>query len=414
MKTKILFYIFICSTVIMQSHTPTTSQSFVLKNSMLQTIDQAGFFDRAIFDIISARQKIKNFLYGKHLWNGVKLTFSVTNNTHLETIVRRADLVYGATFIVMSPTDENLLKFVTNENKESITKYVNDIKQLSLLQRQESVNYEGFFTGSYATNPFSKKQIPIYVSDYANDLFDTKNNYAHVAIPAHNSKDFEFANKYNLEIQLVATGLPKISYKEQPQFCKDGKTLACAYTKEDDEITIINSDLLNGNPKTAIDKVITFLKESKIGTKYSCPILYEFCGKKYSLENLKIIEETLIKEHLNMSSQQQESFKILMNYAQADFLDIVEPFLKSINAAKDLMIELIEQSCQLRNTSNCYMLKWSQIKSADSEKIIFKRDILTFQELAKFCSDLVNFLGDFASSCPHALDNLKQLKNVHE
>ena len=67
MKTKILFYIFICSTVIMQSHTPISTQSFVLKNSMLQTIDQAGFFDRAIIDIISARQKIKNSLKGiKH------------------------------------------------------------------------------------------------------------------------------------------------------------------------------------------------------------------------------------------------------------------------------------------------------------------------------------------------------------
>ena len=414
MKNRILFCFFICLTSATRPAPNQTNQSFVLTNSILQNVDKAGFFDKAIIDIISARQKIKNFLYGKHLWNGIKIKFYVTNNSYIETIVRRPDAICGATFIIICPTDENLLKFVTIENKEIITNYIENIKNLTLLQRQNSNSYEGYFTGSYATNPFTQKQMPIYVSDYANELFDIRNNYAHIAIPAHNIKDFEFANKHNLNIQLVVTGLPTIPAKDQPQFLKDGKTLSCAYTKEDDEIMIINSDFLNGKPKTAIENVISFLQNSKIGSSYSCPILYDFCGKKYSLENLKTIEETLLKQNLNMSDQQKESFKILMNYVQADFLEIVEPFLKSINAAKDLMIELIEQSCQLRQINNCYMLKWSQLKSSDSEKVIFKRDILTFQELAKFCSDLVNFLGDFASSCPHALNYLKQLKNVHE
>lgn len=408
MKKTILLAISLCLTSPIQS-----SQSYKLTNSMLKTIDSAGFFDRAIIDIITIRQKIKNFLHGKHLWNGAKFTLATNNNLSIETILRRPEIIYGATFVVISPTDKNLFKFVTNNHKDAITKYVNSIQNMSLHQRQEHLKFDGHFTGSYAIHPFSKEQLPIYVSDYANELFDTRNNYVHLAIPAHNSRDFEFAQKHHLDIQLVVNALPGVPAHEHPQFSRDGKHLTHAYTKDDiDEIVIINSDDLNGTPKAAFEKAVSFLQESKIGSAYSTPIMYEFCGKKYSLENLKTIEETLYKEHLSLSPQQKEVFGILMNYTQADLLEIVEPCLQSINAAKDLMIELIEQSCQLRQTKNSYMLKWSQLKSSESERVIFKRDIVTFQELAKFCSDLVNFLGDFASSCPHALEHLKRLKNA--
>lgn len=408
MKKIIALTISLCLTSPIQS-----SQSYKLTHSMLKTIDSAGFFDRAIIDIITIRQKIKNFLHGKHLWSGVKCTLATTSSVSLETVLRRTETIYGATFIVISPTDKNLFKFVTNNQKEAITKYVNSIQKLSLHQRQEHVSFEGYFTGSYAIHPLSKKKLPIYVSDYTSELFDTRNNYAHLAIPAHNTKDFEFAQKHHLDIQLVVNAIPGVPAHEHPQFSRDGKHLTHAYTKDDlDEIVIINSDDLNGTPKVAIEKTISFLQESKTGSTYSTPIMYEFCGKKYSLEHLKTIEEALYKEHLSLSSQQQEVFGVLMNYTQSDLLDIVEPCLQSINAAKDLMIELIEQSCQLRQTKNSYMLKWSQLKSSESERVIFKRDIVTFQELAKFCSDLVNFLGDFASSCPHALEHLKRLKNA--
>ena len=406
MKKRIIFCISLCFAAQTQPH--------VLKNSMLKSIDHAGFFDRAIIDIISVRQKIKNFLHGKHLWHGIKMTFAVNNNQSIETVVRRAETICGATFVVLHPTYPNVLKFVTPEHKNSIQKYIKSRESLTTLKRQEDVHFDGYFTGSYAVNPFTKKEMPIYVADYAIELFDVRNNFAHIGIPAHNTKDFEFAQKHRLEVKLVVSGQPQLPAQDQPHMTKDGKHLAQAYTKEDDEIVIVNSDVFDGNHKLAAEKVVAALQELKIGSSFTSPIMYDFFGKKYSLENLKVIEEALLKENLHISAQQKEVLDILMNYAQADLLEIVEPFLVNIYAAKDLMIELIEESCQLRQTGRSYMMTWSQLKGNESEKVIFKRDITTFQELAKFCSDLVNFLGDFASSCPHALEHLKRLKNLHE
>ena len=75
------------------------------------------------------------------------------------------------------------------------------------------------------------------------------------------------------------------------------------------------------------------------------------------------------------------------------------------------MIEIIEESCKLRGKSDAYILKWSRMETVESEKAIFKRDIVNCTSLSTFCSELIDFLEDFASSCPHALENLKNLKH---
>ena len=72
------------------------------------------------------------------------------------------------------------------------------------------------------------------------------------------------------------------------------------------------------------------------------------------------------------------------------------------------MIALIEESCQLRNNNTCYLLQWAQLNDEFNEKDIFRRDITSIKALTIFCKDLVNFLGDFAHSCPKAFENIRK------
>lgn len=389
------------------------SKDCLLHNHLLKSIDSAGFFDRAIIDIINVRKKIKNFVQGKHNWHGIKVCFATINNQPIETIVRRTEAFCGATFIVLPPSYPNIMKYVTSEHKDTVTKYIKTVLQGSVHHRQEHANYEGCFTGSYAIHPLTQKQMPIYVADYAIELFETRSNFAHVGIPAHHSRDFEFAQKHHLEIKLVITGQPHVPARAMPMF-REGKYLATAYTKEDDDIIVVNSGLYNGDVPVAKKAIIAALQDLKVGSEYTCAIMYELYNKKYTLENLKTIEETMQRENPNAFAQHQETFAVLMRYVQADLLDIFEQFLIHIQAAKDLMVELINEHCQARQTTKSYLLTWGKLSNTESERVTFRRDILNFQDLVRFCNDLVNFLGDFASSCPHALDYLKRLKNSHE
>ncbi|MBI2353082.1 hypothetical protein HYV11_02445 [Candidatus Dependentiae bacterium] len=414
MKKNILKYIFLCSLTIIV----TKASSYKLNNVILKNLDQAGFFDRAIYDIINVRQKVKNLLHGKHLWHGISMALQTTANHSLDLIFKRADLLYGATFVVLSPTYPSLFKFVSSECRTEIEHYVQSVVSESMIHRLENHKMEGHFTGHYAFHPMTNKKLPIYVADYALSSFEVRMHNPHLAVPAHHQKDFEFAQKQHLEICLVATGQPNAPAYHQPVFIKDTKQLAHAFIRDADEIIITNSDFLNGSSKDAFENAVHFLIEKQKGKLYTPAMLYEFHGKNYSLDNLKTIETTLLREELHLSAQQlasqNEIFRILMHYAQADFLEIVGPFLNSIQTVKPLMVELIEESCNFRQTKNCYLLKWCQLKSLETEQIVFRRDILTFHEFIKFNVDLVNFLGDLASSCPHALDNLKKLKKVHE
>ena len=180
---------------------------------------------------------------------GAELTFEVADtNKKFTVFTTRADTLFGATYCVLSPEHELVDEITTNAQKEAIKAYKVQAAAKSDLERTE-LNKEktGCFTGSYAINPVNGKKIPIWISDYVLSSYGTG---AIMAVPAHDERDYEFAKKFGLEIIPVLEG---------------GDVTKEAFTGDG---VHINSDFLNGLEKQeAIDKMISWLEEKKIGTK---------------------------------------------------------------------------------------------------------------------------------------------------
>ncbi len=411
MKNKLFLSLtLICSFFQMQS-------SFKLTNQLLKAADSAGFFDRAIIDILQIRQKIKELIIGKFMWRGasVKLTIydSKKNklNYQLNIIVKRPEALFGATFVVINPSHPNLFFMVDEEHKDNVINFVAKTQQRNLLDRFENPDFSMIKTGTFAEHPITKELLPLFIADYCLEGYDNRITHAHLAIPAHDVKDFQAAQTYQLPIKLVITSPDETKSSSSPQINKNTKQLIAAYPGEYSDCIIINSEFLNGNIKSSADKAISFLQNQKIGSEYKEPILYNFMNKSCSINDLQAIETLLIQEHKSLSAHQKEMMLILMLQVQSDFLSIVEQFLINARDSKELMIELIEESCALRNNKDAYLLHWAHLNTNESEKNIFKQDINSFYKLCKFCAELIDFLGDFGSSCTHALANLKNLQN---
>ena len=180
---------------------------------------------------------------------GAEVIFKVAGTDKTFTVfTTRADTLFGATYCVLSPEHE-LVNEITSENcKKAVEEYQKAAAAKSDLERTE-LNKEktGCFTGAYAINPVNGKEIPIWISDYVLASYGTG---AIMAVPAHDERDYEFAKKFGIEIIPVLEG----GDITKEAFVGDG--------------IHINSDFLNGLGKEeAIDKMISWLEERKIGTK---------------------------------------------------------------------------------------------------------------------------------------------------
>ena len=181
---------------------------------------------------------------------GVTAKFYLQQNPDLffEVYTTRADTLFGATYCVLAPEHPLIEKITIPEKKESVKKYLEQSQAKSERERiSEQKEKTGVFTGAYAINPANNQEIPIWVSDYVLISYGTG---AIMAVPAHDKRDYEFAQKFGLEIKEVVAGgdISKEAYSG------DGK--------------IINSDFLNGlNSKEAIQKITEHLEQKKIGKK---------------------------------------------------------------------------------------------------------------------------------------------------
>ena len=182
---------------------------------------------------------------------GAQLFFNLKDHEEkIEIFTTRPDTIYGATYMVIAPESELVETLTTAEQKTNVEDYVAAAKKRTERERIAEVkNITGVFTGSYAINPFTNEEIPIWIADYVLAGYGTG---AIMAVPAHDSRDYAFAKHFGLKIREVVSGgdISKESYD-----AKDG--------------ILINSDIINGlNVKDAVTKIISVIEGRNIGTKH--------------------------------------------------------------------------------------------------------------------------------------------------
>ena len=202
---------------------------------LIQGLDDTNFSDRVKIGQINWIGKSK----------GAEIDFKI-GDENLTVYTTRPDTIYGVTFMVIAP-EHPLIEKLSNKitNMDEIKKYQEFAKTKSELERTElSKEKTGVeIKGIKAINPVTQKEIPIWTADYVMMGYGTG---AIMAVPAHDSRDYEFAKKFNIDI------IPVIEGDTLP-YTGDGK--------------YINSDILNGmtNKDEAIHKMIDYLEENKIG-----------------------------------------------------------------------------------------------------------------------------------------------------
>ena len=224
----------------------------IRKNMKQWVIDQPAFAEELLegLDRIdwpeSTKEMQRNWI-GKS--TGALVDFKVSGIDEKFTVfTTRCDTLFGATYCVLAPEHTLVEKITTNEQKVMVEEYKKNCASKSELERTElNKDKTGVFTGAYAINPVNGKEIPIWISDYVLASYGTG---AIMAVPAHDTRDYEFAKKFGLEIIQVLEG---------------GDISKEAWTEDGIHI---NSGFLNGmDKKTAIDTMIDYLTKNNIGKK---------------------------------------------------------------------------------------------------------------------------------------------------
>ena len=129
---------------------------------------------------------------------GTEMQFKVAGKDWDFTIfTTRADTIFGVTFMVLAPESELVEKLTTAEQKAEVEEYLAYVKKRTELDRMANHKVTGVFSGSYAVNPFTGENIPIWISEYVLAGYGTG---AIMAVPAHDSRDYAFAKHFNLPI----------------------------------------------------------------------------------------------------------------------------------------------------------------------------------------------------------------------
>ena len=195
---------------------------------------------------------------------GAEVDFEIDGlNRNLTVFTTRPDTLFGATYMVIAPEHALIETITTQECKNSVNDYIKATSLKSDLDRTDLAKEKtGVFTGRYAINPVNKKQIPIWVADYVLTGYGTG---AIMAVPAHDTRDFEFAHKFNLPIVCIQD--PDVSDPDQKKRILEGSecwTEDGRYINSSDKTTGID---INGlNKETGIGQITNWLVSKNLGT----------------------------------------------------------------------------------------------------------------------------------------------------
>ena len=226
----------------------------VIRKPMRQWVLKiTAYADRLIDDLDdldwpeAIKEQQRNWI-GRSVGAAINFPVSGDENTKIEVFSTRPDTIFGVAALVLAPEHELVKQLTTPEHENEVEAYIEKISHKSDLERTDlAKDKTGVFTGSYVINPVSGEKLPIWIADYVLNSYGTG---AVMVVPAHDERDHEFAQKFDLPIVQVIEG---------------GDVQKEAYTGDG---VHINSDFLNGMDKEeAIDAINNWLEENGVGEK---------------------------------------------------------------------------------------------------------------------------------------------------
>ena len=179
---------------------------------------------------------------------GAEVEFAVSGqDSKITVFTTRPDTLFGATYVALAPEHPLISQLVNSDTREKVEAYIQASQQKSDVERQENKEKTGVFTGSYVINPVNGQKLPIWVADYVLGGYGTG---AVMAVPAHDERDFAFAEKFDLPIVQVI---------DKPEHSAD---VGC-YSGEGE---LINSGQFNGTrSEGARDQIVAWLEQQNSG-----------------------------------------------------------------------------------------------------------------------------------------------------
>jgi leucyl-tRNA synthetase len=257
--------------------------SEVEKKKMKQWFFKITAYADELLDSIDALDWPEKIKTAQRNWigrsEGAEVTF-MAGKHQIKVFTTRPDTLFGATFLVLAPEHPLVAKLTTTDARARVDQYRGEAMKKSEIERQENKTKTGVFTGAYATNPATGEQIPIWIADY---VLMGYGEGAIMAVPAHDERDYEFAEQFDLPIkQVIADTTPSESHlgatsddgtilsdearndgpDERP---RDASSEGIVYHGEG---VLINSGAYDGVPSSdAREQIVAWLAKQKIGRR---------------------------------------------------------------------------------------------------------------------------------------------------